>query len=61
MKLGDTLIPLALLAWMAVTVGPWWIGAAIFCGAFALNILQAVVIAHPPAWLVRWALRRAKS
>ena len=59
-KLGDALLPVALFVWMTWAVGPYYLGVAIIIGVFALNLLHVCAVAHPPAWLKRWAMRRAK-
>jgi len=37
MKLGDGLLCLAMLIWLSVSVGPWWLGVALFVGAGFVN------------------------
>ena len=38
MPLGDGLGILAMLVWLSVSVGPWWIGAVVFFGVLVVNI-----------------------
>lgn len=39
-RLGDGLLFLALLVWMSVSVGPWWVGVMLFAGAYGINIWE---------------------
>lgn len=43
MNIGDAVFALALLVWMSVSVGPWWIGVLIFLVAWVVNLLT-------PSW-----------
>lgn len=45
MKLGDAVLPLGLLVWLSVSVGPWWVGLALFGVSWALNIAHDLIIA----------------
>lgn len=44
MKLGDVpiatraLLMLAMLVWLTVAVGPWWLGVGLFLVAWAINV-----------------------
>ena len=40
MKLGDGVVCLAMLVWLTVAVGPWWVGVTLFCGAMVLNLIH---------------------
>lgn len=37
--LGDGLAHLAVLVWLSVAVGPWWVGLTIFLVAIAVNVV----------------------
>jgi hypothetical protein len=37
-KLGDALLMLAMLVWLTVAVGPWWLGVGLFLAAWAINV-----------------------
>ncbi len=44
--LGDGLLHLAVLVWVSVGVGPWWVGVVLFVGALAVNLAQRAWIKH---------------
>lgn len=37
MTVGDGLAVVAILAWLSIAVGPWWLGPVILAGAELLN------------------------
>lgn len=37
MPLGDGVLLLAMLIWLSVGVGPWWLGVVLFFGAMIVN------------------------
>jgi len=37
MKLGDGLLCLAMLVWISIAVGPWWVGLLLFVSAGIIN------------------------
>jgi hypothetical protein len=43
MKLGDAMLALALLVWMSLSVGPWWVGLLLLVGAWALNLAEILL------------------
>ncbi len=46
MKFGDGLGIIAMLVWLSIAVGPWWVGLAIFGGVAVANIIQATKARH---------------
>ena len=38
--MGDALMVLAMLVWLMASVGPWWVGLAIFGSGWLLNLLD---------------------
>lgn len=38
MKPGDGLLLIALLVWLSVRVGPWWLGVVLFVAAWVVNL-----------------------
>ena len=41
-KLGDGLTIVAMLVWLSVSVGPWWLGLLIFVVAWVVNTIQVM-------------------
>lgn len=41
MKVGDELLLIALLVWLSVRVGPWWLGVVLFVAAWVVNLIFA--------------------
>ncbi len=41
MKFGDGLGIIAILVWLSIAVGPWWVGLAILAGVTVVNTIQA--------------------
>ena len=41
MRLGDGVMVIGMLAWLAVAVGPWWIAPALFALAWIINVVVA--------------------
>ena len=37
---GTEFLALAVLVWVSIAVGPWWLGVAVFLGAWAFNVLM---------------------
>ncbi len=40
--LGGKVMSLAMLVWLSVSVGPWWVGALVFLAGLVLNLLVAL-------------------
>lgn len=51
MKVGDGLLLIAMLIWLTVSVGPWYVGVGLFCLTWIVNIVAHLVI-------TRWAKGR---
>lgn len=40
MRAGTGLATAALVVWVSVAVGPWWLGLVLFLGAWVVNHLE---------------------
>jgi hypothetical protein len=39
LNIGNNVIALAMLVWMSVSVGPWWVGVIIFLCGMVMNLV----------------------
>lgn len=43
-RLGDALGHLAIVVWLSVAVGPWWVGLVLLAAIIIINTVQATWI-----------------